>query len=526
MAARSPLQHPNAVDTAVQMARSVLNLNDAMRSGNSKNCTDGKTKEFFAFCQSLYPHDPYTNVITRDKLYKFLFYQAFRQVKKRGGKQGSGRNPFDREGYDALMSAYDGIDATNGQAFPMPNLPAAVDYHPLSVPSFKQYMLVLKRIFRDQQNDGVNSLQWEQVWTTACNDLLAHVKKRTPHVMKATYQEKVDGALSPYAMVQHYPQIEQKFWDTSGDDPTPRNIGTRLRHRFCMQYTTTGVLRCESLYKAELSDFSLVRPPPTDMSIHPIEIMVNRLPFGKTNEGRILYGRAMRHKEVRHCSQGALAFYLGYRFNFNNELDGLTVEEWFNNEKWFDLKLLVDLNARDKTKEMNSDSYGRKTKQILQGLGLPCDKQLHLGRGVGAKILDLMEADDEGIRRMGNWNPSVYDKSYSTKLPMGPMRTLAGFEGSSKMYFNPRTTVPVPDSLLRCSPFGWAEKAWDAVREHPDCSDNPTCVKVLEFFKHLNKVFFQDAAAMLVLHPDRGDHPFFHHLAVLQTDAFKVSTNS
>jgi hypothetical protein len=65
---------------------------------------------------------------------------------------------------------------------------------------------------------------------------------------------------------------------------------------------------------------------------------------GKTNHGQVLYGRAMRHKNVNLCFVGSLAFYLGYRFYLTNEFDDSTflVNYWLDNEKWYNIKLLVD----------------------------------------------------------------------------------------------------------------------------------------------------------------------------------------
>jgi hypothetical protein len=44
---------------------------------------------------------------------------------------------------------------------------------------------------------------------------------------------------------------------------------------------------------------------------------------------------------------------------------------------------------------------------------------------------------------------------YSTKLPMQPIRKLAGFTDANGMYYNPRTVVDVEESLLRLTPVGF-----------------------------------------------------------------------
>jgi hypothetical protein len=249
-------------------------------------------------------------------------------------------------------------------------------------------------------------------------------------------------------------------------------------------------------------------------------IMINQIAVGKTNHGRTLYGRATRHKDVNLCCIGALSFYLMYRIWCTKEFAGLTVEDWLDNSKWFDIKLLTDVHAEDNTKEMKNDSYGKHIKRILKKLNLVCDKLLHLGRNIGSRILEMLEEEMEGIRRMGQWNPSIFDTSYSTKLPMGPIRKLAGY---NKMYFNTRTTVQPPLELLKQTPIGeWIYEVKPEV-EARSKGKHPTACHVLQFLCQLNEVFMQDAAAMQVLHSNRADHPLFQTLPVFESDEFKAS---
>lgn len=195
-----------------------------------------------------------------------------------------------------------------------------------------------------------------------------------------------------------------------------------------------------------------------------------------------------------------------------------------DNSKWFDVKLLVSTDSPDKTKMMktDSDSYGKHVKRILKRLRLQCEKTLHLGRNLGAKLLEMLEADVDEIRRLGNWNPSIFDNSYSTKLPLGPMRMLAGFFDDKKFYFLPRGTVMPSEELKRMTPIGkWVCDAYDAVLEASDEGDNPTCQHFLRFLCDINEVLLQDAAVMMIEHEYRADHPLFQ-LDCFQSQEFKV----
>jgi hypothetical protein len=55
---------------------------------------------------------------------------------------------------------------------------------------------------------------------------------------------------------------------------------------------------------------------------------------------------------------------------------------------------------------------------------------------------------------MGQWSPNVVDNSYSSKLPMRPMRKLAGYKSTNPMYFNTRTVVMPSEQLCRSTPMG------------------------------------------------------------------------
>jgi Centromere DNA-binding protein complex CBF3 subunit, domain 2 len=254
-------------------------------------------------------------------------------------------------------------------------------------------------------------------------------------------------------MVEQYDEIEDALWANSYA-PGPRSVCTAFRHRFCLLKLTSGLPWCESLYNAELSDFQGITVTQNETDVHPLPIMIMGIPVGKTNKGAIRYGRALRHKNVKLCCYGALAFYLTIWFFLTKEFVDFTVGDWCENKKWFDVKLLVDVNGCNKTKKMQNDLYSDKVKDVLKGLGLACNKLLHLGRNLGAKILDLLEEFKEEKRQMGQWSPDVVDNSYSSKLPMRPIRKLAGYTSTTPMYYNKQTVVEPSEELLWMAPIG------------------------------------------------------------------------
>jgi Centromere DNA-binding protein complex CBF3 subunit, domain 2 len=173
-------------------------------------------------------------------------------------------------------------------------------------------------------------------------------------------------------------------------------------------------------------------------------------------------------------------------------------------------------------KEMLKDSYGQHEKKILQGLGLSSSKLLHLGRNMGARILEMLEEESDEIRRMGQWSPSMFDNHYSCKLPLRPIRKLAGFQSDSKLYYNKRAVVEPSESMLRSTPMGhWCYDAYSAVIEKDQDGKHQTAQHVLRFLCELNRIFLQDAAAITVLH-DRGDHPIFKHIPMIATEEWEA----
>jgi hypothetical protein len=247
---------------------------------------------------------------------------------------------------------------------------------------------------------------------------------------------------------------------------------------------------------------------------------------GKTNHGQKLYGRAMRHADVVLCPVGGLSFYLGMRFAMTSEFDEFTLDDWLDNKKWFDIKLLVDTSRHDVDlkKSMSSDSYASAIKKVLQELGLPLFHLIHIGRVVGPKILEMLEAERDEIRTLGNWDPSMQEKCYSTKMPMSAIRKIAGFVQSNSMHYNPRTQ-PIPsDDLKKKTSFGWAFGACDllerAIMENRELKF--TALNFLRMMKEMATIFLQDAAALWIEHPERRTHPLFS-LDVFRESQWEVS---
>jgi Centromere DNA-binding protein complex CBF3 subunit, domain 2 len=447
---RLHLRNPNDVGLGNRLQTAVMQMRESSKPTNTQKAMQPKIDEFFQYCDLVYGHDrQYKYTLDFEKVYKFMWYQVFREQKKRGGdKLAKAKGEcFDLEAYRSLMESFRTEEDSIIPVFPTP-------VKPIGKPMFDSYRAAIRQIYRVQVARGALNVPWEHIWQMGFDELFKHVKERAPQIKRLTYQEKVTGEFAPFHVVEKYPDIEKSLWEDSERSVGCRSVATNLRHRYCLLHLTSGILRCESLHRAELSDFICLLPPRREHDVHQVFLMVNQIAIGKTNHGRVLYGRATRHRDVNLCCIGAISFYLMYRFYVTKEFQDFTLEDWFDNEKWFDVKLLVDVNSSDKTKEISNDGYSKHIKRTLGKHRIVQEKLCHLGRKLGVKILDLLEEESPEIQRMGNWNPSMMDKSYSSKLPMGPIRKLAGYSGNSKMYFNTRTTVEPCDDLLALTPIG------------------------------------------------------------------------
>jgi hypothetical protein len=82
---QQPIQLPLTVDTNPILEQTVLAIQREYTPDNSNNIYNNKTKESVQFWDYCYPTDNYNKVLEANKLYGFMFYQAFQNQKKTGG---------------------------------------------------------------------------------------------------------------------------------------------------------------------------------------------------------------------------------------------------------------------------------------------------------------------------------------------------------------------------------------------------------------------------------------------------------
>jgi hypothetical protein len=156
---------------------------------------------------------------------------------------------------------------------------------------------------------------------------------------------------------------------------------------------------------------------------HDALIFILQIHKGKQNlDGRIVWGRSMRHADVSLCSIGALAFYLVMRLYITKETINIT-----DKKSWFNRKLLIrPTKGADLNQEMVYSHYGRVLEKIRRKLEIEIAKFKHFGRLYGQMDGELKDMDEEDLDHVGNWNGDSRKKHYSLKIPFRGIRQLAG----------------------------------------------------------------------------------------------------
>ena len=245
------------------------------RPENTKKAIDTKIKEFFRYCEEIYTYDPHRYHLEPIKVYRFMFYQAMRSHRPRGGKN---RVPvvFDKQEFNAVMDHYSKWMSENS------GLPPPTPPNPLSERLFAQYKTGLKKIHEQEIARKVTQYTtFNQIWTEPIVMIHKWTKTRLAKKKKENYEEKVDHEFAPYTAIEFYPDLEKTMWGRG--TPTNRAASAWLRHRYCFLQTTSGIMRSESLFRAELSDFLGVDMKRT-RDPDPLYVLVVQLAFGKESK--------------------------------------------------------------------------------------------------------------------------------------------------------------------------------------------------------------------------------------------------
>jgi hypothetical protein len=214
--------------------------------------------------------------IGTEKVFLFLFYHAFRNKYKVGGKKTGEASGFITADYDYVIQTWGEYKARveSGEIDDVPD-----PDNPCQFDTLNTYKSVLNNLWSDQASQGANGLTWELIFTRKCKELMNLVKERKVRIKRKLYKEKVDHEFTPFTTMSQVGNIEQAFWD-HGKTVRESLPGLRNRAVFLMCYS--GLLRHESMFLGELSDMLHIQYQ-KDTDSDPFFIMVMQIATGKSS---------------------------------------------------------------------------------------------------------------------------------------------------------------------------------------------------------------------------------------------------
>jgi hypothetical protein len=253
-------------------------LYGASRPANTLLAYQPKQEEFKQYCEYKYSssmYDPATiYLVDPDKVWDFMWYQSVRECKTRGGDSRRQQvNRFNSQEYESLICKYKDIDVFAANLHPVKGI---------GIAAFDSYRSALNSKWDEQKANRSNSYSWDDIWHQGCKNMRKYVKARVPDQKRRNYVEKLDSNFAPYTLLDSLPRIERATWDKGVSDHSRGFCSTlaALRNRYVFLQTFTGILRCESIMKAELSDLVYLTLK-KDQDPHPMQFLILQIATGK-----------------------------------------------------------------------------------------------------------------------------------------------------------------------------------------------------------------------------------------------------
>ena len=108
-------------------------------------------------------------------------------------------------------------------------------------------------------------------------------------------------------------------------------------------------------------------------------------------------------------------------------------------------------STSDVCKEISDTTQRKWIHNAYTPLGLTYSKVTHAGRGSGTKHAELLNIQEDQIRRAAHWNTDAMHKGYLTTLPREFMRSMAGFDPKHPGRYHIARSAVTPPSVLLCA---------------------------------------------------------------------------
>jgi hypothetical protein len=184
-----------------------------------------KAAEFIVFCNTIYSNQDYPQTVTEEKVFGFLFYQAYRGKRRKGrARRGHARPVFDMSDYESVMAKYN-VDAEDNDASLWDTEMDVVGYDVIN-----QCLCACLDLLRHQRSLNANNLFIHDIRSERVEQMMNVVARQKKRVAALQFDEKIDQAVLPYMNVQHINQIEDFLFSKTCFKPTYHVAS--LRDRF------------------------------------------------------------------------------------------------------------------------------------------------------------------------------------------------------------------------------------------------------------------------------------------------------
>lgn len=144
---------------------------------------------------------------------------------------------------------------------------------PISYSMFNGYYCALINLHEHQRDVlKINSYLKEELRSSRVKALQEEVRSRRQEVNKNNYREKFDREFLPYQISQKVPDIAEVLWNRNSS--CKKYYMSSLRDRFCFLMTHSGIIRGESLFKAEMSDMCMIKKDDEGPATHICSILI------------------------------------------------------------------------------------------------------------------------------------------------------------------------------------------------------------------------------------------------------------
>jgi hypothetical protein len=129
---------------------------------------------------------------------------------------------------------------------------------------------------------------------------------------------------------------------------------------------------------------------------------------------------------------------------------GDSLSSWLESRhSWdqFEIKIKPPLQAQEWSYSSHRQSIGK----VLSSPNIKSSKKAHINCVSSARIMGIVCANEDQIRRQGRWNNTTMNGSYLSSLPREMLRSIAGFPTNGRLFYLARAALDIPFGNIQFS---------------------------------------------------------------------------